>query len=124
MSHRDGTLDRRTVLYREVVTYIAQNHADSDLKLENVARAIAASPRQVQRVLVEIGGTSFTDVLVRARILTAAQLLADDGLKVKEIAARIGYSQPGQFAKTFRRHVGASPREYRARVRAQRGRFG
>ena len=39
----------------------------------------------------------------------AAELLADRGLTVREVAHRVGYRQPAQFAKAFRRHHGVVP---------------
>ena len=38
-------------------------------------------------------------------------------LTVREVAHRVGYRQPAQFAKAFRRHHGASPSAYRSRRR-------
>ena len=43
----------------------------------------------------------------------AAELLRAGGMSVREIAGRVGYRQPAQFAKAFRRHYGCSPSEYR-----------
>ncbi len=34
---------------------------------------------------------------------------------MREVAHRVGYRQPAQFAKAFRRHHGASPSAYRSR---------
>jgi len=51
----------------------------------------------------------------------AARLLADRGLTVREVARRVGYRQPAQFAKAFRRHLGVAPSDYRSR--ASDGRF-
>ena len=50
----------------------------------------------------------------------AAELLAARGLTVREVAQRVGYRQPAQFAKAFRRHHGVAPSAYRA-ARASRG---
>jgi AraC-like DNA-binding protein len=44
----------------------------------------------------------------------AAGLLEDRGLTVREVARRVGYRQPAQFAKAFRRHIGVAPSDYRA----------
>ena len=44
----------------------------------------------------------------------AAELLAGRGLTVREVAHRVGYRQPAQFAKAFRRHLGVAPSDYRA----------
>jgi AraC-like DNA-binding protein len=47
----------------------------------------------------------------------AAALLARGPLTVREVANRVGYRQPAQFAKAFRRHHGVSPSSYRQRRR-------
>jgi AraC-like DNA-binding protein len=44
----------------------------------------------------------------------AAELLTTRGLTVREVAARVGYRQPAQFAKAFRRHHGQAPSDFRA----------
>jgi AraC-like DNA-binding protein len=47
----------------------------------------------------------------------AAELLARGSLTVREVAQRVGYRQPAQFAKAFRRRHGLSPSSYRSRRR-------
>jgi AraC-like DNA-binding protein len=44
----------------------------------------------------------------------AAELLAARSLTVREVAHRVGYRQPAQFAKAFRRRHGVAPSDYRA----------
>jgi AraC-like DNA-binding protein len=34
-------------------------------------------------------------------------------LTVRDVARRVGYRQPAQFAKAFRRHHGTTPSRYR-----------
>jgi AraC-like DNA-binding protein len=46
----------------------------------------------------------------------AAQMLASRSLTVREVANRVGYRQPAQFAKAFRRHYGVAPSDFRAGV--------
>jgi len=48
------------------------------------------------------------------RMDRARRLLLDHGGTVRSIAAAVGYSQPAQFAKAFRRHHGVSPSEVRS----------
>ena len=43
----------------------------------------------------------------------AADLLATRMFTVREVAHRVGYRQPAQFAKAFRRHHGTSPSDFR-----------
>ena len=44
----------------------------------------------------------------------AAELLERRGLTVREVAHRVGYRQPAQFAKAFRRHRGLAPSAFRS----------
>ncbi|HYV16076.1 MAG TPA: helix-turn-helix transcriptional regulator [Conexibacter sp.] len=88
----------------------------SDLELDDIARRVASSRRQLQRAYAEIGGTTFREHLTRVRMERAAGLLANGSLTVREVARRVGYRQPAQFAKTFRRHLGTVPSAYRTRA--------
>ncbi len=88
----------------------------SDLELDEIARRVASSRRQLQRAYAEIGNTTFREHLTRVRMERAANLLSNDEMTVREVARRVGYRQPAQFAKTFRRHLGAVPSAYRART--------
>jgi AraC family transcriptional regulator, regulatory protein of adaptative response / methylphosphotriester-DNA alkyltransferase methyltransferase len=47
----------------------------------------------------------------------AAEMLAGQTLTVREVAHRVGYRQPAQFAKAFRRHRGVAPSDFRASAR-------
>ena len=112
MPMREGTAERRSELYREAVALIEREYA-SDLSLEGLARRLATSRRQLQRAFAEAGRTSFRDELARVRMQHARELLAGDSLPVRQVAASVGYPQPAQFAKSFRRHHGQPPSAYR-----------
>jgi len=43
----------------------------------------------------------------------AAELLRDPSVPVNRVASAVGYRQPAQFAKAFRRHHGQPPSDYR-----------
>ena len=112
MSTRSTTTDRRELLFRDAVRVICAEYA-RPLTVDDVAHEIATSRRQLQRVIAEVGGTTFGQLLARARMAAAERLLHDPAIPVKEVARRVGYRQPAQFAKSFRLRYGASPREYR-----------
>src|SRR5690349_24778934 len=111
---RAATVRHRTSLFEEA-TSIVESEFASDLSLDDIARRVASSRRQLQRAYAEIGNTTFREHLTRVRMERAAGLLADKGLTVREVARRVGYRQPAQFAKAFRRHLGVAPSDYRAR---------
>ncbi len=119
MSSRPATLERRRSLYEEAAEIIDREY-DNVLELEDVARRIATSRRQLQRAFAEAGGTSFRSHLATVRMRRALELLATGAVPVREVALTVGYRQPAQFAKAFRRHHGASPSAFR-RLNGDRG---
>src|SRR4051795_12344307 len=116
---RAATVRHRTSLFEEA-TSIVEGEFASDLSLDEIARRVASSRRQLQRAYAEIGNTTFREHLTRIRMERAAALLADKGLTVREVARRVGYRQPAQFAKAFRRHLGVAPSDYRSRAAGAR----
>ena len=119
-TQRPTTIRLRTSLFQEA-TDIVDHEFGSDLSLDEIARRVASSRRQLQRAYAEIGHTTFRDHLTRVRMDKAAALLSGRGLTVREVAHRVGYRQPAQFAKAFRRHLGVAPSDYRTdSTRAER----
>lgn len=110
-TQRPITVSQRTTLYADATSVVLSDFA-SDLSLDTVARRVASSRRQLQRVYAEIGNTTFREHLTQVRMQKAAELLAAGGLTVREVAGRVGYRQPAQFAKAFRRHQGVTPSSY------------
>jgi AraC-like DNA-binding protein len=47
----------------------------------------------------------------------AADLLASTDIAINEVARRVGYHEPSQFTKAFRRVHGRTPSEFRAASR-------
>jgi AraC family transcriptional regulator, regulatory protein of adaptative response / methylphosphotriester-DNA alkyltransferase methyltransferase len=111
--HRPATISLRTSLFEDAVA-IVENEYASDLSLDDIARRVASSRRQLQRAYSEIGETTFREHLTAVRMDRAAELLRIRGLTVRDVAHRVGYRQPAQFAKAFRRHHGIAPSDFRA----------
>ncbi|MBA3748058.1 MAG: helix-turn-helix transcriptional regulator [Solirubrobacterales bacterium] len=115
---RPATVRHRTSLFRDAVA-IVETEYGSDLSLDDIARRVASSRRQLQRSYAEIGNTTFREHLTGVRMDRAADLLGARGLTVREVAHRVGYRQPAQFAKAFRRHHGLAPSAFRDTRRFQ-----
>ena len=114
--HRPATIRHRTSLYQDATAIVEAEFA-TDLSLDDIARRVASSRRQLQRSYAEIGRTTFREHLTGVRMDRAAEMLGPRDLTVREVAQRVGYRQPAQFAKAFRRHHGVSPSSYRTRAR-------
>ncbi len=110
---RSTTIRHRTSLFEDAVA-IVEAEFNRDLALDDIARRVASSRRQLQRAYHEIGDTTFREHLTAVRMERAGELLGGGALNVRDVARRVGYRQPAQFAKAFRRHHGVAPSEYRA----------
>jgi AraC family transcriptional regulator of adaptative response / methylphosphotriester-DNA alkyltransferase methyltransferase len=105
---RQATLHRRRALFQEAIGAIRRDYPNEALSLGSLAHAIATSRRQLQRVFAE-RGTSFRREVQRVRMARAADLLRSGDLSVSAVARAVGYRQPAQFSKAFRRHYGHPP---------------
>jgi AraC family transcriptional regulator of adaptative response / methylphosphotriester-DNA alkyltransferase methyltransferase len=112
-TQRQSTIRLRASLLAEANAIVEREYA-SELSLDDIARRVASSRRQLQRAYAEIGRTTFRDHLTRVRMERAADMLAARTLTVREVAHRVGYRQPAQFAKAFRRDRGLAPSDFKA----------
>lgn len=80
--------------------------------LEEVASALALSPRSLRRKL-EQEQTSFKTLLDQERQQIALQLLSGSDMKLDELTFHLGYTDTASFSRAFRRWQGCSPGEYR-----------
>lgn len=84
-------------------------------KRELVAQALHMSQRTLQRRLQE-EGTSFQALLDDTRRELAEQYLAQPGMTLLQTAYLLGFADPSNFYRAFRRWFDATPSEYRARL--------
>jgi AraC-like DNA-binding protein len=108
--HKDNNYD--TV--REVMLIIAENYSDPDLDLNWVAGELPMSPALLSRILNRQVGISFRQLLATTRIEEAKRMLTSRQYSVKEVAARVGFSDSHYFSRTFKKQTGLSASEYRA----------
>jgi AraC-like DNA-binding protein len=98
---------------REVIRVIAEKYANPDLDLARVAQELPMSPAHLSRILNQQVGVSFRQLLRHTRIEEAKRMLASQQYSVKEIAARVGFSDSHYFSRSFKELTGLSASEYR-----------
>ena len=81
--------------------------------LATVAQALHLSPRTLRRRLQDHGAT-FHAMVSEARRDEATRLLRNSVLTVEQIAGHLGYSDPGNFCRAFKRWTGLTPGSFRA----------
>jgi AraC-like DNA-binding protein len=100
--------------FRSSVEQLILSLADDGFPdIGTAARAAGLSPRTLQRRLLRTG-TSYTDVVKDARTGLARNWLATSDLPIADISAMLGYLDPSNFTRAFRRETGMSPTAWRA----------
>jgi len=85
------------------------------VEAEHLAREFNLSLRTLQRRLTR-AGTSFSELLDEARRVLALRYIGEDRLSIKEATYMLGFSEPANFTRAFRRWTGLSPTRYRQRA--------
>jgi AraC-like DNA-binding protein len=98
---------------RSVEALIASLLTAGCLDMDLVAESSSLSRRTLQRRLQRLG-LSYSEIVQRARLRLARDWLRQTRMPVSEIAATLGYSDPANFTRAFRRVCGMPPLRYRA----------
>src|SRR3954451_14897074 len=84
-TQRLSTIRLHTSLFEEAARIVEHEYAD-ELSLDDIARRVASSRRQLQRAFAEVGRTTFREHVAKVRMSRAAELLASGSLPVREVA--------------------------------------
>lgn len=97
---------------RQVEEYIDAN-CHKPLRVDDIARHMYMSSPHFFRRMREETGTTFGEMLTRARIEQARYMLASTDLSPAAIASKLSFRSVSHFQSLFRARTGQTPREYR-----------
>lgn len=96
---------------KRILDYIDRNY-DSDIKLENLASLYNYNCTYLGKLFKSQTGQHFNTYLDHVRI-EKAMLFLKDGLKVYQVAEKIGIKDIAYFYKKFKKYTGVSPSSYK-----------
>ena len=102
----------RASIAMQVRAKIIEQLPDGMPKQEHIADTLHVSLRSLQRRLKE-EETSFKDLLEDTRQSLAEQYLREHHRSIGEITYLLGFSEPSNFTRAFKRWTGKTPVEYR-----------
>ena len=103
-----------TGFLRRLEAAIQSNLADDEFGVERLAQAVHMSRVHLYRRSREVCGKTPSELIMEARLETAAGLLRTQSGSVSEVAYGVGFKSVSHFAKRFRRRFGQSPSSYRS----------
>ena len=100
-------------LASEVREYIKVNSVDEMLTLSRIAEHFGFSSDYVGRLFRSEFGIPVKDFIINEKINAAKHYLLFTYLSVKEISAKLGFTDTDKFVKYFKYHENISPARYR-----------
>jgi AraC family transcriptional activator of pobA len=104
--------ENREPLLAEVFEVIERRYPEP-LSLRDVAAAVSISPGHLTSTVRRQTGRTVQQWITERRMMQARRLLAATELPIGDVGRRVGFPDPGYFARTFSRTHGASPAEWR-----------
>ena len=95
--------------------WISDNARDSDL-----AKKFHYSNEYTSRLIKELTGMNYTEILRTVRIEHSQDLLANSTMSVATIAEAIGYDTSEHYIRQFKKHTGMTPSAFRKQSASSR----
>jgi len=107
-----GQLNQDNSITHKVVLWIRDHLIDGEPDKSCLAQSLNISPRTLQRKLAE-ENTSFQQLVNDIRRQLAEDYLAHNELSTGEIAYLLGFSEPSNFYRAYKKWTGKTPSQYR-----------
>ena len=96
-----------------ILEILAMIESESACTMSGLARKFNLSESHLQHLFKQKTGMRLGHVLTEKRLQTAAALLAQTNLRIKEIAAAVGYGHTSSFTRAFEQRFAQGPQAYR-----------
>ena len=107
---------RGDVAWSEYVTMVLRETRGATVTLQDIAQRVQVSARTIDRHLKK-EGVGFRELADKVRFERACDMLCMPNATSADVAAQLGFSEPGSFTRAFRRVVGVTPGEYQKQTR-------
>lgn len=97
---------------------LVEAHYREHMKVEELAHKLGISVSHLNGTCRELAGQPALQIMHERQLLEAKRLLTYTGMTIYEISADLGFSDPTNFTRLFRRRVGISPKVFRDRLKA------
>jgi len=92
-------------------------HAERAFNAKEYADALGLHPNYLNYVIRQRTGKPVSKWIINKTISESKFLLAYSGLSIKEIAYRLGFTEPSYFSRYFRKYAQVTAAAYRSSIR-------
>jgi len=104
---------------KNIEAIIEANLLNEDFALSVLADELGLSMSYLSTLFKKIYGIPFQDYILNERLEKSKILLLSTSLKNYEIAEKVGITDPNYFSTLFRKKFGASPNQFKRKVRGK-----
>ena len=119
VNHASGNrrlLSRHLVPRQHFIHHYIQAHHSKPIALIDLARQMHLSEDRTGHAVKQACGESFIELLIQARLRTAAGLLRHTDMSVSQVALASGFGNLSHFHSVFRRRMNTTPHRYRSQT--------
>ncbi|QTH43153.1 helix-turn-helix domain-containing protein [Cohnella sp. LGH] len=102
-------------MMRRALDYIEENMSRS-ISMRDVADYVGLSYNYFSKLFKEHTSCHFAHYVHLRRIEHSKKYLRAPGFKIQDIAKKLGYDNPSEFSRAFKKYAGCYPSEYRDRL--------
>lgn len=102
----------------QIAEYLNQN-LEQDISLDQCARHFNYNPNYLSRMFKKQFGKTFTEYMIDKKLERCKELLAGTDLSINDISVRLGYNNPQNFIRVFKKYTLMTPGQYRSQHRGK-----
>ena len=96
---------------------LVEAHYREHVKVEDLAHKLGISVSHLNGTCRELAGQPALQIMHERQLLEAKRLLTYTWMTIYEISDSLGFSDPTNFTRMFRRRIGISPKAFRDRLK-------
>ncbi len=104
--------DKDEQLIKKVMQWLEENVADSEVTVDQLAAYVGMGRTSMYNKIKGLTGKSPVELIQDFRMEKATYYLKSGQYSVSETSYKVGFSDPGYFSRSFKKHFGISPADY------------
>ncbi len=104
--------DRDEEFINKVHQWLEENVADSEITVDQLASYVGMGRTSMYNKIKGLTGKSPVELIQEFRLEKAMFYLKSGQYSVSETSYKVGFSDPGYFSRSFKKHCGISPNDY------------
>jgi AraC-like DNA-binding protein len=104
--------DKDEQLIKKVMIWLEEHVADAEVTVDQLAAYVGMGRTSMYNKVKGLTGKSPVELIQEFRMEKATYYLKSGQFSVSETSYKVGFSDPGYFSRSFKKHFGISPAEY------------